>query len=136
VAAADYLSRRGEYHAFRLLINGEPVAGLNLFVRGSTLIMMNSTRDRRFDRGGAGIHLDELFYRWSADSAYETVELGGGFEYKQRWADPVHTRVRFSVAPAHLALARSGMLLARRVADGARRFVRGEARTGIEADET
>jgi hypothetical protein len=135
-AAAAYLAPRGRYHAFRLLINGEPAAGLNLFVRGSTLIMMNSARDRRFDRAGAGIHLDELFYRWSGDSAYETVELGGGFEYKQRWADPVHTRARFSVAPAHLALARSGLLLARRIADRARRSPRGgDGQAATEADE-
>lgn len=112
-AAANFLAARGKHHSFRLLINGRPVAGLNTIVRGTSLVMGNSGRDAEFDRAGTGVHLDELFYRWSAESPYETVDLGGGFDYKTRWSDPDGLRARFSIAPAHLAAARHGLVVAR-----------------------
>lgn len=112
-AAARYLTESRQYHAFRLLIDEKPVAGLNTFVRGNALVMANSGRDPEFDRARPGVLLDELFFRWSANSPYERVDLGGGFDYKARWSDPDGVRARFSVAPSHLAAARFGLVAAR-----------------------
>jgi len=113
--AANYLTSRGTYHAFRLLIDGRPVAGVNTFVRGTTLVIANSGRTRQFDKAGTGVRRDELFYRWCAQSQYERVDLGGGFAYKARWAETDGWRARFSVAPRHLVVARQGLVVARRM---------------------
>lgn len=117
LVAIDHLQPQGQYHAFRLLVDGRPVAGLNTFVAGDTLIMANSARDTEFDHAGTGVHLDDLFYRWSATSPYERINLGGGFDYKARWSDPEGVRARFSIAPTHLAVARHGLVVARWVKD-------------------
>ncbi|MEX0749362.1 MAG: GNAT family N-acetyltransferase [Dehalococcoidia bacterium] len=115
--AASYLMSRGQYHSFRLLIDGRPVAGMNASVRGKALVIANSGREPEFDKAGTGVRRDELFYRWCAQSPYERVDLGGGFEYKARWAETDGVRARFSVAPPHLVMARQGLIVARRMKD-------------------
>jgi hypothetical protein len=101
--AVGYLSSRGRYHAFRLLHDGKPVAGLNVMASGTTLHEQASFRDPAYDRHGVGVHLDELFFRWAAQSPYERVVLGAG-DYKARWGEPTGSCVSFTVCPAHVAL--------------------------------
>lgn len=102
-AATDYFVARGACRAFRLLVDGRPVAGVNTLVHTDTLVMMQSFRDPAFDRAGVGVHLDELIYRWSATSPYDAIDLGCGAGYKSRWADAAGTRATFIIAPLHLA---------------------------------
>jgi hypothetical protein len=141
--AAAHLIERNQYHAFRLLIDGRPVAGMNTYVRGDTLVMGNTGRDPVFDRARTGVLLDELFFRWSANSPYERVDLGGGFDYKAQWSDPDGVRARFSVAPSHLAAARYGLVAARwmkeraltRARHAERAVVLGAPLAGFQAQE-
>ena len=114
--AAAYLTPRGEYHAFRLLHRGIPVAGTNWFAHGDTLTAHCSHRDPAYDGRGVGVRLDELFFRWSATSPYRVIDLGGEFDYKAKWAREGGVHANFSVMPAHLALAKSGLTVARRLA--------------------
>ena len=114
--AADFLAPRGEYHAFRLLHRGEPVAGTNWFVHGDTLVAHCSYRDPAYASFGVGVRLDELFFRWSAASPYRTIDIGGEFDYKAKWAKEGGVHANFSVMPPHLALAKTGLEAARRLA--------------------
>jgi len=113
LAAAEYLAARGRYLAFRLLLDGAPVAGVNAFVDGTTLVMTQSYRDPAYDRAGVGVHLDERIFRWAAASPYERVDLGCGAGYKSRWGEEAGMRTTFGIAPAHLAVARAGIGLFR-----------------------
>lgn len=115
LAAARHLARHRRYHAFRLLVDGAPVAGVNTVVHERTLIMTQSYRDPAYDRAGIGVHLDERIFRWAAASPYETVDLGCGGTYKPRWAEEAGDRVTVAVAPAHLALARRAAGAVRRL---------------------
>lgn len=114
--AAQFLTPRGQYHSFRLLHRGEPVAGTNWFVHGNTLVAHCSYRDPAYDAFGVGVRLDELFFRWSAASRYKTIDIGGEFEYKARWAKEGGVHANFSVMPPHLAIAKSSLEAARRLA--------------------
>lgn len=108
----SYLLPRGRYHAFRLLHEGRPVAGLNAFVAGTTLVEQTSYRDAEYDKIGVGVRLDELFFRWAAESPYDAVVLGAG-EYKARWAEPGGECVSFTICPTRVAVLTAARRLAR-----------------------
>jgi hypothetical protein len=112
--AVSYLARRGRYHAFRLLHAGKPIAGLNVLADGEALHEQSSFRDRAYDRYGVGVHLDELFFRWAAQSPYERVELGAG-EYKSRWGDQAQECVSFTICPRHVAVKIAAVRLGQKV---------------------
>ncbi|MEX2224984.1 MAG: GNAT family N-acetyltransferase [Dehalococcoidia bacterium] len=130
LAAAAHLAARGRYHAFRLLIDGAPVAGVNMFAQGTTLVMAQSYRDPRYDRAGIGVHLDERIFRWSATSPYEVIDLGCGEGYKSRWGDEVGSRTTFGLAPAHVAAARRAAGMVRRLVAGRRAAVEDDITLG------
>jgi hypothetical protein len=111
--ASAYLGARGMQHTFRLLHDGRPVVGFTAFALGDTLMPQHSHRDPAYDRVGVGVRLDELFFRWTQSTPYRMVDLGGGFEYKARWALADTTRARFAIAPRHLVVARSTANMAR-----------------------
>jgi hypothetical protein len=113
--AASYWRSLGKFHSFRLLIDGRPAAGLNTYVRDKALVILNTGRDARLRKAGVGLRRDELFYRWCADSPYERVDLGGGFDYKAKWGQPDGVRARFAISPMHLTAVRQGLLVARRI---------------------
>jgi hypothetical protein len=117
-AMVDFLMPRGGYHAFRLLHDGAPIAGLNVFVAGSVLVEQTSYRLPEYDKLGVGVRLDELFFRWAAQSPYETVELGAG-DYKSRWGQQAGECVSFTVCSPRVAAAAA----ARRFARSALRLV-------------
>lgn len=105
--AAAYLGARGMQHTFRLLHDGRPVVGFTAFAGGDTLYPQHSHRDPAYDRLGVGVRLDEMFFRWTQTTHYRTVDLGGGFAYKARWAVQDAVRTRFAIAPRHLVVART-----------------------------
>lgn len=113
LAAADWLSARGLYHSFRLVIDGEPVAGVNLLDQGDVAHALSSYRDPRYAKSGTGVRLDELVYRWAASSPYSYIDLGYGDDYREKWGEPAGTRADFVIAPRHLAFARQAVNLAR-----------------------
>jgi hypothetical protein len=116
VEVARFLRDRGRCHAFRLLHNERPVAGMTMFVSGAVLHFMHSSRDEAYERFGVGTHLFELFFRWAAESPYRVVDLGAG-AYKERWAPRDGELTSFFLGPAHLRLAF-------RMIDRARSFTR------------
>jgi hypothetical protein len=110
------LRDEGRLRTVRLLVDGTPVAGVNWFVRGDTLIAQTGYYDRAYASAGVGVRLDELFYRWVSTTAYRTIDLGGVHEYKAKWAVEDGARASFSVCPPHLAALDSGIALARSMA--------------------
>jgi hypothetical protein len=119
LAATEWCVGHGRMRSFRLLIDGRPVAGMNMFVHGTTMATTHSYSDPAFAQAGVGVHLHELMFRWAASSPYERVDMGCG-DYKGRWADESGIRTSFAIAPAHLALARTGKEWLRRVVPGGR----------------
>jgi hypothetical protein len=117
LTATRWCMEHGRMRSFRLLIDGRPVAGMNMFLHGTTMATTHSYSDPAYAQAGVGVHLHELMFRWAADSPYERVDMGCG-AYKGRWADVSGTRTSFAIAPAHLALARTGKEWLRRLAPG------------------
>jgi CelD/BcsL family acetyltransferase involved in cellulose biosynthesis len=117
LAATAYCMANDRMRSFRLLIDGEPVAGMNIFLHGTTMATTHSYSDPAYAQAGVGVHLHELMFRWAAESPYERVDMGCG-EYKGRWANESGTRTSFAIAPAHLAVARTGKELLRRLLPG------------------
>ncbi len=113
LAAANWLAPRGLYRSFRLMIDGEPVAGVNLLDQGDVAHALSSYRDPRYAKSGTGVRLDELVYRWAATSPYSYVDLGCGDDYREKWGEPGGLRSDFVIAPRHLAVARQAVKLAR-----------------------
>jgi CelD/BcsL family acetyltransferase involved in cellulose biosynthesis len=102
------------------MIDGSPVAGLNAFAHGSTLVMTHSYRDRTYDRAGVGVHLDELIFRWAQASPYDVVDLGCGDGYKERWGAASGEATTFGIAPLRAEAMRRAAKLVRAVASGLR----------------
>ena len=106
LAATEHLMQAGRMRSFRLLIDGRPAAGMNMFIHGSTMATTHSYSDPTFAQAGVGVHLHELMFRWAATSPYDRVDMGCG-AYKGKWADEAGIRTSFAIAPAHLAFART-----------------------------
>jgi hypothetical protein len=115
LAAATWLFERGRYRAFRLLIDGQPVAGVNFSVQGNVAYAQNSYREPALAKSGIGVHLDELIYRWAQTSPYDYVDLGCGDDYRGRWGELTGKRSDFVIAPPHLYAARQLLQFVRHV---------------------
>lgn len=120
IEAAQYLRARGRYHAFRLLHEDRPAAGITMLAHDGVLYFMNSHRDDAYERFGVGTRLFELFFRWTATSKYRMVDMGAG-AYKERWAPSDGEVSSFFIAPWHLRTAFQGAQAARALADLLRR---------------
>jgi GNAT superfamily N-acetyltransferase len=105
--AFDYYRQHGMCHAFRLLHDGEPVAGATFFIDGGRrLIWQTSYHDDAYRKQGVGTRLLELIFQWAASSPYETLDLGGGHDYKARWAPENGHIWSYNVAPLYPRLRR------------------------------
>lgn len=88
VAIAKFLESSGR-HNTHVLYDGEtPIVGLTHVIHKDCVVAQVIYRHPDYDAFKAGTYTYEAVFRWAAQSGYATIDIGGGFTYKDRWAPP------------------------------------------------
>jgi Acetyltransferase (GNAT) domain len=104
VLVGQFLQKNNLYHSL-LLFDGEvPAAGLTMMIHRNEAVAHCNCRDPNYDWNGVSTHLLDLAFRWVKDAGYSGIDLGGSFEYKEKWAPERGEKWKFDVCPDHIAL--------------------------------
>ena len=112
---ADYLAKRGQFHSLLLLSSGIPVAGNTFIVHGRDLVSGVVYRNPAYEKYSVGTRIWDLSFEWAAKNNYEKLDIGGGFDYKKRWAPQEGERNKFRVCPPYLFAIKEALRLGRRL---------------------
>jgi hypothetical protein len=97
--ALAWAERAGKHFSLTLSDGQNFVAGQSVLIHRNDVICGATYRDPRYDRAAPGhIVLARTFY-WGRESGYDTVDLGGGFDYKHRWAPVLGTKSTVHISP-------------------------------------
>jgi hypothetical protein len=122
--AAEYLENRGQYHTLQLSDRGTPIGGATIMVHHKVLVAGVLYRDPNYDHYGVGDRLIDLSFTFAVENGFETFDIGGGHEYKKRWAKQEGERWLFDLCPEPLFRAKRAVNWTRGVRN------RGRAGTG------
>jgi hypothetical protein len=100
MVAAKYLAPLGKQQTFTLHDGDKCVAGDVAFVHRRELVATCAFRDRTYDHFGVGNRLMDLYSHWAKEQGYLAWDLGGGFDYKARWAPARGVKATLLVSPA------------------------------------
>jgi hypothetical protein len=103
---AKYLERMDQYFTFSLLDQDEIIAGATLMVQGKDLVAGVNYRKPGYDWYGVGIYIMDRIFQWAASSGYYNLDLGGLYDYKEKWAPQVGNRWVINICPEHIYQAR------------------------------
>lgn len=99
--AAPQLQSEGKLHAFTLRDGERFIAGYTFCVDRDRLISQRTVFDEQYRRDGVGTRVLDLAFQWVRESSeYKWIDLGGGHEYKARWAPQNGELLSFDVCPA------------------------------------
>ena len=131
IIAGEYFQALGMYHSFLLLDGAAPVAGCNFYVDRHDLLFLTTTYLPEYAWHGVSTRLLDLIFGWAASSSYQRLDLGGGHEYKRRWAPLDGARWSYNICPAPLAFAKRTR---RRLVAAVRRMTVVRSRASVIAD--
>ena len=95
--AARFLEERGRHFSLTLCDGDRPVAGQTcLSHRGE---MVGQCIYREDDHGRVGNRLVHLTFCWAKEKGFSTIDIGGGHDYKRKFAPQSGERYEFTMAP-------------------------------------
>ena len=113
---ARALEPLGRHVTIGLFDNGRLAAGCTNFVHRGALVAGVLYVPEAYRALSAGVRLIDLAFEEGARRGLSGFDLGGGADYKLKWAPPVGERARFTVAgAAHVRLLRGLAGMAKRV---------------------
>jgi hypothetical protein len=102
ILVAEYLERHGRHFTLSLL-DGDRLAGsATLTVQHRDLVAGVLYREPEYDPYGIGNRLVDLSFCFAAEHGYETLDIGGGHDYKKHWAPQEGERWWFNISPEPL----------------------------------
>jgi hypothetical protein len=102
--ASEYLEKRGLYHTLSLVDADELVAGLSFLIHRNTAVAQVNYRVPSYDRHGVMTRLMDLSFYWAREKGFETIDLGGSFDYKEKWAPKNGEKWEFDVSSRYIRL--------------------------------
>ena len=109
LAVAGYLENRGLHFTLMLTDQGKPVGGATMTVHHQDVVAGVLYRDPGYDQYGVGDRLIDLSFAFAAQKGFDTFDIGGGHEYKKRWARQEGERWLFNLCPESLFRAKQAI---------------------------
>lgn len=138
--AANRLEQEGRHLTFCLFKDEQAVAGHTFVVHRGDIVCQVSHRDMDYDYHGVGTRLMDMIFYWAADQGYQHIDLGGGHDYKERWAPVAGNKYEFQVCPPGqyymTKVARMPHRFKARAGDVFRRVMKAEVRRTATGGET
>jgi GNAT superfamily N-acetyltransferase len=102
VALADVLEPAGKHVTVALLDKGKLVAGSTNFIHEGALVAGVSYLDKEYRKLGAGVRMIDTVFAVAEQKGLSMFDLGGGAEYKQKWAPESGYRAKVTIMPPHI----------------------------------
>jgi GNAT superfamily N-acetyltransferase len=102
ILAVNYLENLGKHYTLLLLDQDKPIGGTTNTVHCHDLVAGVLYRNPEYDRQGVGTYLLDLVVSFAAEKGFATMDLGGGHNYKQKWAPPEGMRWQLNICPEHI----------------------------------
>jgi hypothetical protein len=115
VAAAKYLENQGLHYTLLLLDQDTPIGGATQTVHGNDLVAGVIYREPEYDWYGVGIRLIDLVFSFAAEKGFDWIDIGGGHDYKNKWAPQEGARWQFNICPEYLYRGKQVVNWARKV---------------------
>lgn len=133
IRIAEHLEPIGR-HVTLVLRDGEtPIAGATSYVHDGTLVAGTLYRDDSIESLPTGVRMIDAVFEYAAQQHIETIDLGGGHDYKIRWAPERAEHHELIVSPRLLRHARAAMRTTRQIGTSAYQRVRGAVPFGHSA---
>lgn len=106
ILVAQYLEDHGKYHTLSLHDGDKSAAAATVLIHRGDVVAQYNYRNPEYDWHGAMSRVIDLVFHWSQDMGYEGIDIGGSFDYKDRWAPEAGKKWEFKICPDHILLIR------------------------------
>jgi len=130
IVAAKYMESQGRHHTLLLLDQDTPIGGATNTVHHNDLVAGVIYREPEYDWYGVGVRLIDLVFSFAAENGFETMDLGGGHDYKQKWAPQEGERWQFNICPEVLYRAKQVVNWGRKLRGKTTSWVHGSQEPG------
>jgi hypothetical protein len=113
--AASYLEERGLCHTLSIHDQERMLAAMTFVIHQNDAVALYNYRDPMYDKQGVMTRLMDFGFSWARDMGLDSVDIGGSFDYKNKWAPPLGAKCTFTVLPTNLLLERRAYQLIRAV---------------------
>jgi hypothetical protein len=87
------LTRAAQFHVVTLVDQQDrPVAGCTFYVHEDSVVAQVLARDESLQASAVGTRLIDETFKWAAAAGFRYMDMGGGHEYKARWAPEAGNR--------------------------------------------
>ncbi len=101
---SEYLEKQGLFYTLTIQDGDRTAAGITFLIDGNTAVAQVNYRDPAYDWHGVMTRLMDHSFYWARDMGYERIDLGGSFDYKEKWAPESGVKWEFDVAPRYVRL--------------------------------
>ena len=109
ILVAEYLENRNQHYTLSLLDGDTLIGGATNTVHGNDLVAGVIYREPEYDKYGVGVRLIDLVFSFAVENGFETMDIGGGHDYKQKWAPQEGERWQFNICPEYLYRAKQAV---------------------------
>ncbi len=99
---AQALQAQGKHITFSMEDNEKIIGGATLFIQQNDLVAGVCYREPEYDWHGVGDSMLEHLFTWAAQSPYDSIDIGGGQDYKKHWAPPCGQKWLIRFTPTYL----------------------------------
>ena len=98
VAVAEYWEPRGRHFVISLVDGDRIIASAIVFAHGNHVVGMAFHRESSFDHLQVSTRLIDAVHQWASETGFEKLDIGGGHDYKRRWAPEEGEHHQFMVS--------------------------------------
>ncbi|MGD0485610.1 MAG: GNAT family N-acetyltransferase [Syntrophorhabdales bacterium] len=118
---ARCLEERGLHHTLLLSDKDEPVAGGTLMADRNEVVLHCNYRNPKYDWYSVMNRLAELTFYWAKERGFTKIDMGGSFDYKEKWAPEAGQKWEFTVCPEYVLYKGRISVFAGKVRNGLKR---------------
>jgi hypothetical protein len=102
ILAANYLEASKRYYTFTLFDGEIPAGAATMMAHRNDLVAGVLYYEPQYRKLGIGNRLIDIFFSFGVENGFETIDIGGGHEYKKNWAPQSGQRWWFHICPEPL----------------------------------